>query len=593
MTTVAEAAMTRLNEWGVEKIFGYPGDGINGLLEALEMDGAPRFIQTRHEEIAAFAATAYGKFTDRPGVCMATSGPGAVHLLNGLYDAKLDRAPVVAIFGSQATSAQGTSFQQEIDLKTLFKDVCSDYVVEVVSSKQVPVVIDRAFRTAMAERSPVAVIMAADVQEQDYEGPDNAFKELPGSIAASEKPRIVPPEGPLNEAAQIINEGEKIGILVGQGAASASEQVKELAELTGGGVAKALLGKDVLPDDLPYVTGSIGLLGTRPSWVLAQECDVWLQIGTNFPYTQFLPDYDGPKGIQIDISAHNIGLRFPNAVNLVGDAKDTLEALIPKVERKEDRSFREEIEGEIADWWNLMEDRANEDADPVNPQLLYWKMNDHIPDNTIITADSGSSTNWFARYLKIREGMRASLSGTLATMCPAMPYSLGAKFGHPDRPVLVSVGDGAMQMLGINVLIDVAKYWQEWDNSQLVVLVLNNHDLNQVTWEQRAMGGYAKNEETQVLPDFDFATYAKGLGLGGARIEKPDQIDEVFRQAWSADRPFVIDAVTDPEIPPLPPHVMPDQAKQLAEALADGDPEAWDIIKMGTKQKLLEFLPNR
>ena len=318
------------------------------------------------------------------------------------------------------------------------------------------------------------------------------------------------------------------------------------------------------------MTGGIGLLGTRPSWVMTRECDVWLQVGTNFPYTQFVPPYDQAVGIEIDISAHNIGLRFPNKVNLVGDAKDTLKRLIPKLERKEDRSFREKLEKEIHDWWNLMEERAGMEADPVNPQSVFWKMNDHLPDDTIITADSGSSTNWFARYLKIRGTMRASLSGNLATMGPAMPYALGAKFAHPDRPVLVTVGDGAMQMIGINVLIDVARYWERWENPKLVMLVLNNEDLNQVTWEQRAMGGFPKNVTTQSLPPFNYASYAESLGLGGGRVEKAEDIDGVLAEAWASDRPYVIDVLSDPEVPPIPPHATPEQVKKMTEAHPQG-----------------------
>lgn len=591
--TVAEATLERLSEWGVETIFGYPGDGINGLLEALESDDAPEFIQTRHEEVAAFTACAYGKFTGRPGVCMATSGPGAIHLLNGLYDAKLDHTPVVAIVGQQGATALGTSFQQEVDLRTLYKDVASDYLVEVTTSQQIPVAVDRAYRTAVARRTVTAVIMTADVQEQDYQPPENSFKELPGSNADIRMPEIYPPEELLDEAARHINEGSKVGILAGQGAAHAADELRELAELTGGAIAKALIGKDVLPDDLPYVTGAIGLLGTRPSWVLTQECDVWLQVGTNFPYTQFVPPYDGPVGIEIDISAHNIGLRFPNTVNLVGDAKATLARLLPRLERKTDRSFQEMIAGEVEDWWNLLESRAHMDAEPVNPQLVYWRMNDHLPDDTIITADSGSGTNWFARYLKIRGTMRASLSGNLATMCPAVPYGLGAKFAHPDRPVLVTVGDGAMQMLGINVLIDIAKYWERWENRQLVVVVLNNEDLTQVTWEQRAMGGFPKNTATQNLPAFDYARYAQQLGLGGGRVEKPDDIDGVLAEAWASDRPYLVDVLSDPEIPPIPPHATPEQAKKMTKALAEGDPNAWRIIRMGVKEKAAEFLPGQ
>ncbi|MBW3578806.1 MAG: thiamine pyrophosphate-requiring protein [Actinobacteria bacterium] len=591
MVTTAEAAMTRLKQWGVTQIFGYPGDGINGLLEAFESVEGTRFIQVRHEELAAFAACAYGKFTDRPGVCMATSGPGAIHLLNGLYDAKLDHSPVVAIVGDQATSSRGTSFQQEVDLRNLFKDVASDYVVEVTSPKQIPVVIDRAYRTAVAGRTVTCIIMASDVQEEEHQNPSNTFKELPGSLAGVKQPIVYPPEDELDRAADVINAGSKVAILVGQGAAGAKDEVKELTELTGAGISKALVGKDVLPDDLPYMCGAIGLLGTRPSWVLMEQCDTLVMIGTTFPYTQFLPEYGQARGVQIDISARNIGLRYPTEVNLLGDAKLTLQHLLPKVHYKQDRSWRQQIEHEVSDWWNLMETRARMDADPVNPQRIFWELSPKLPERCILTADSGSSTNWWARYLKVREGMRASLSGNLATMGPALPYAFAAKMAHPDRPVIATVGDGTMQMNGMNVLIDVAKYWQEWENPTFIVVILNNSDLNQVTWEQRAMGGFAKVAATQDIPTLDFAGYAQLLGLDGVRIEKPEDIVPALDVALRADRPMVIDALTDPEVPPIPPHVSPDQVKNLMSALREGDPNARHLIGMGAKQKLAEFLP--
>jgi pyruvate dehydrogenase (quinone) len=592
-TTVADALLQRLKEWGVERIYGYPGDGINGIHAAQgrrEEDGtAIPFVQARHEELAAFMATGDAKWSGNVGVCLATSGPGAIHLLNGLYDAKLDRQPVLAIVGAQATTAQGGSFQQEVDLKTLFKDVSSDYLVEVTDPRQLPMVVDRAFRTALSRRSPVTIIIPNNVQTMDYESPPHEFKMVPGSLGVN-APRITPPRDAIERAADILNQGERVAVLVGQGARGAADRVAELAELTGAGVAKALLGKDVLPDDLPYVTGPIGLLGSKPSWTLMQECDTLLMIGSSFPYSQFLPEWGQARGIQIDIDAHNIGLRYPMEENLVGDARLTLEELLPLVRRKEDRSWRETIEAEVREWWTLVEERAHLSADPINPQRVFWELSSRLPDDVIISADSGSGTNWFARDLKMRTGMRASLSGTLATMGPAVPYTIAAKFSHPDRPALACVGDGAMQMNGINGLITIAKYWQEWSDPRCVVLVLSNGDLNQVTWEMRAMGGFPKLESTQNLPAFDFAAYGRMLGLEGIKIEKEEEIGDAWDRAWRADRPVVVEAVVDPDVPPIPPHIELDEVTSLAKAILGGDPDTMGFAQTGAKQALQDIL---
>jgi pyruvate dehydrogenase (quinone) len=594
MPTVSDALLDRLQEWGVERIYGCPGDGINGIHAAMSRrDGDSRipFVQARHEELAAFMATGHAKWTGKPGVCLATTGPGAIHLLNGVYDAKLDHQPVVAIFGQQARTAMGSSYQQEVDLQTLFKDVANDYVVHVSAPEQIPAVVDRAFRTAMARRAPVALAIHADVQEAEYEPPAHEFKQTPGSLDW-EPPEVHPPDSQLERAAELLNSGEPVAILIGQGARGASAEVEELADVLGAGVAKALLGKDVLPDDLPYVTGSIGLLGTKPSWDLMMGCDRFIMIGSTLPYGQFLPEWDQARGVQIDIDPHNIGLRYPFEVNLVGDAKAALTRLLPKLERKTDRSWREEIEGNIADWWKVVEARAMNDADPVNPQRVYWELSSRLPDGAIIAADSGSSIDWYARDIKIRRGMRSSLSGTLATMGPAMPYAIAAKFCHPDRVTIASVGDGAMQMNGINGLITVANYWEQWADPRLVVIVLNNQDLNQVTWEMRAMGGFPMLEETQRLFNFPFAQYAELLGLRGTRVERPDQIVPALEAALSADRPMVVEVMADPDVPPIPPHIDPEYAVNLAQSLFKGDPEARHIIKQGFKDKVEDWLPH-
>ncbi len=592
---VADHLLERLREWGVHRIFGYPGDGINGIVGALGRAGNdPKFVQARHEEMAAFMACGHAKFTGEIGVCLATSGPGAIHLLNGLYDARLDHQPVLAIVGQQALTALGGHYQQEVDLTTLFKDVAGEYVQLVTSPEQLPNVVDRAIRIAVTQRTPTCLIFPNDVQEKEAvtPRPPHAFKVVPGSLGFAQ-PRVLPPDDELRRAAEVLNQGSKVAILVGQGARRAAAEVIEVADLLGAGVAKALLGKDVLPDDLPWVTGSIGLLGTKPSWDLMMGCDTLLMVGSSMPYSQFLPEWGQARGVQIDIDGRMIGMRYPMEVNLVGDSRETLRSLVPLLERKADRSWRDEIEEAVAGWWRLMEDRALADTEPMNPQRVFWELSPRLPDNCIICADSGSSTNWYARDVKIREGMRASLSGTLATMGPGVPYAIGAKFAHPDRVVLAVVGDGAMQMNGMNELLTIAKYWREWSDPRLVVHVLHNNDLNQVTWEQRAMEGDAKVTVTQDLPDFDYARYAELCGLEGIRVENPAEVGPAWDRAFSARRPVVIDSVVTGDIPPIPPHVEWKQAKAMMSALLSGDPDAAGIIRKASKQELLDFLPGR
>jgi pyruvate dehydrogenase (quinone) len=586
---VSQFTLERLREWGVERIYGYPGDGINGLLGAFHKVDKPEFIQVRHEEIASFAATAHAKFTGEVGVCMATSGPGAIHLLNGLYDAKLDHAPVVAIVGQQSRTSLGAAYQQEVDLQVLFKDVASEFVQYCMAPSQARHLIDRAFRVAKASRSVTCVIFPEDVQESAWEEPPRAHGSVYSSVGFNE-PRVIPREEDLRSAAQILNEGKKVAMLIGQGAIGAEEQVIQTADLLGCGVAKALNGKAALPDDLPFVTGPIGLLGTKPSDEMMQKCDTLLMVGTSFPYSEWLPKEGQARAVQIDIDGRNLGMRYPIDVALVGDAKETLTELNQLLERKSDRSWREEIEHEVSRWWEIMEDRANQPAEPLNPELLFQRLSPRLPEECIITADSGSATNWWARHLKIRSGMKAGLSGTLATMCPAVPYALAAKMAYPDRPVIACIGDGAMQMLGINALIDIAKYQERWTNKQLVILVLNNRDLNQVTWEQRVLSGDPKLDASQVLPDFPYARYAELLGIKGIRVDSPEQVSNAWDEALGAEAPVLVEAITDPEVPPLPPHVRMSQAKELASSLAKGDPARKRIFEQSLRGKLAEFM---
>ena len=591
--TVGDYLLGRLREWGVEVVFGYPGDGINGLLAALgRADNNPRFVQARHEEMAAFEAVGYAKFTGRIGVCAATSGPGAIHLLNGLYDAKLDHVPVVAIVGQTNRSAMGGSYQQEVDLLTLFKDVSSDYVQMVTVPEQLPNVLDRAVRIAAARRAPTTVILPADVQELHYSPPSHAFKMVPSSLGM-QWPQMAPDGDALRRAADVLNAGRRVAILVGSGARGAAAEIEQVADLLGAGVAKALLGKDVLSDEPRWVTGAIGLLGTRPSYEMMMGCDTLLTVGSSFPYTQFMPEFGQARAVQIDIDPTLIGMRYPYEVNLVGDAATTLRALIPLLERKTDRSWRENIESDVARWWETMAMRAAVEADPINPMRLFAELSDRLPDDVIVTADSGSAANWYARHLRFRGNMRGSLSGTLATMGPGVPYAIGAKVGLPDRPVIAFAGDGAMQMNGLAELITVQRYWREWSDPRLIVAVLHNNDLNQVTWEMRAMEGAPKFVESQRLPEVDYAGFAASLGLQSWSVDKPEDIGPAWDQALAADRPAVLDVRCDPNVPPIPPHATAEQIKALTMSLLHGDEDRWDVVKRGVKTKLQEFLPHR
>ncbi|HKS77315.1 MAG TPA: thiamine pyrophosphate-dependent enzyme, partial [Gaiellaceae bacterium] len=380
-----------------------------------------------------------------------------------------------------------------------------------------------------------------------------------------------------------------VAMLVGQGARGAAEELERVADLLGAGVAKALLGKDVLPDDLPYVTGAIGLLGTIPSYDMMEDCDTLLMVGTSFPYAEFLPKEGQARCVEIDIKADMIGIRYPADVQLIGDAKETLRALEPHLVRKEDRAWREKIEKGVRGWWDIVERRSMMDADPMNPQRVVHELSQVLPDNAIITADSGSSTNWFARQLKLRKGNLASLSGTLATMVPGVPYAIAAKFAHPGRPVICFVGDGAFQMLGMNEMLTVKRYRERWHDQRLIFCVFNNQDLNQVTWEQRVMEGDPKFPGTQWLPNFDYAAYAELCGLRGIFCDSGDGMRSAWEEALAADRPVVLEVKTDPEVPPLPPHIRLEQAEEMAKAMVKGDPERNGVMEKSFRGKLVEF----
>jgi len=577
--TVSDFLVQRLNDWNVDRIFGYSGDGINGVMGALDDSPTPiEFIQVRHEESAAFMACATAKFSKQVGVCMTTGGPGAIHLLNGLYDAKLDHQPCVAIVGQKARHGMGSNSQQEINLAGLFADV-SEYVETINVAEQAPVVIDRAVRIAQDRRTVTTIILPSDVQNLDMPDRVQPKRDAARSAPGYSAPRIIPAKTDLERAAEVLNSGKKVAILVGAGCLGAAEPLKALAHKLQAGVAKAMLGKAVLPDDLPYVTGCLGLLGTEPSDQMMRHCDTLLMIGTTFPYTQFLPEDGQARGVQIDISGKSQSVFYPAEVNLTGDAHNTIEALLPYLEQKEPSRWREDIEDNIGKWWDKLEARAHQEADPINPQRLFWELSPKLPDRSILCADSGTAANWFARDIKIRESMDASLSGKLASMCPAIPYAIAAKFAHPDRVAFAFIGDGAMQMLGITHLITIAKYWQNWQDPRLIVLVLNNHDLAQVTWEMRAMEGNRKFTDSQNIPDMDYAQFARDLGLAGKRIDNPDTIASCWDEALTADRPFVIDAVCDADVPTTPPHITLEQAKNYLTSIFKGDAERLGFVR--------------
>ena len=591
-TTVSDFLISRLNEWGIRRIYGFPGDGINGIIGAIGRAGEKvEYVQVRHEEMSAFMACAHSKFTGEVGVCLATSGPGAIHLLNGLYDAKLDHQSVVAIVGQQARMAMGGNFQQEVDLVSLFKDVAGDYVHMATVPAQIRHLVDRAIRIAKAERTVTCIIVPNDLQEEEYKEPPRSHGALFSGVGYLQ-PRVIPSDADLQRAADVLNAGKKVAMLVGAGALGATDEVLAVADILGAGFSKALLGKAATPDEAPGCCGSIGLLGTKPSWKLMTECDTLLMVGSSFPYSEFLPKEGQARGVQIDIDAKMVSIRYPMEVPLVGDSKETLQALIPLLKRKTDRSWREKIEAEIADWWKVLEARALVPANPINPQRVFWELSPRLPDNCILTSDSGSAANWFARDLKIRRGMMASLSGNLATMGPGVPYAIAAKFAWPDRIPIALVGDGAMLMNGINGLVTVAKYWEEWSDPRLVILVLANHDLNQVTWEQRVMSGDPKFAASQDVPDFHFARYADLLGLKGIRVDQPEQIAAAWDEALSADRPVVIEAVTDPEVPTLPPHITFEQAMHFNEALLH-DPARKSMFRGAMRDMAESLLPHR
>lgn len=540
-------------------------------------------------------ACGHAKFTGQVGVCLATSGPGAIHLLNGLYDAKLDHRPVVAIVGQTFNRAMGGDFQQEVNLLQLYSDVASAYVQQVTEPSTVRHMIDRAMRIAQAERTVTCVIVPADIQDMDAVPEQPLLTHTVHSGVGWWPPRQVPSTQQLQTAADILNAGQRVAVLVGQGALHATDEVLAVADTLGAGVAKALLGKAAVPDDVPYCTGSIGLLGTKPSWDMMQGADTLLMVGTSFPYSEFLPPLGQAKAIQIDLAGRNLSIRYAMDLALIGDSKETLAELLPLLHRKDDRSWQEEIEKGVGAWWQLMEDRGQPSDlhGRIRPQGLFSSLSRHLPDNAILSSDSGTAANWYARHIKIRKGMKAMLSGNLATMVPGVPYAIAAKFAFPDRVSIAMVGDGAMQMGGMAEMLTALKYYKSWSDPRLIILVLNNEDLNQVTWEQRAMEGDPRFEASQGIPYMPFADYADLIGLKGIKVTTASEIEGAWEQAFAADRPVIIDARTTPDEPPIPPHVTVKEAEALMKSVLEDPKGGWRGALEGAREIAQELVPGR
>jgi pyruvate dehydrogenase (quinone) len=589
---VSEFVWHRLNEWGINRVYGYPGDGVGGLDVALEQaKDTMHYVQVRHEEMAAFMASGHAKFTGEVGLCYATSGPGAIHLLTGLYDAKMDHVPVVAIVGQQARTAIGAHYQQEVDLQSLFKDVAADFVATASVPSQVRHLIDRAVRIASSRRTVTCVILPNDLQLMPYQDPPMAHGATHTGVGYA-GPALLPEDKLLREAAAILNAGSKVAMLVGAGALAATDEIIAVAETLQAGIAKALLGKAAVPDDLPFVTGGIGLLGTEPSWDMMQDCDTLLMVGSSFPYSEFLPKPGSARGVQIDIDGTLTSLRYPMELNLIGDSATTLRALLPLLEQKPKDAWRHGIENNVAAWWKTLENRAMQPANPINPQRVFWELSPKLPDNCIKAGDSGTVANWYGRDIRMRRGMKGSLSGSLASLGAATPYAVAAKMAFPERVVIAFIGDGAMQMNGLNVMITIAKYWKQWSDPRLIVMVLNNQDLSQVTWEERVQIGAGKTESTQSIPDFAYHTYAELLGLKGIVVREPEAIGPAWDAALAADRPVILNIYTDPNVPPLPPHITLKDAGRFM-SMVFSEPELGSVLKNTAREVLADVLPSK
>lgn len=564
-STAADILVECLLNWGVDTVFGLPGDGINGIMESLRKQQEKiRFVQVRHEESAAFMACGYAKWTGRPGVCLATSGPGGIHLLNGLYDAKMDSQPVLAITGQHYHDLIDTYAQQDVDLDLLFKDVAV-YSTRVMGAAHVENVTNLACRKALAYRGVAHICFPTDIQEHTLKDDKRSMRNLPHHESVARARRaVLPSDEPMRIAAQILNDGKKVAILAGQGALDASDELEALAEKLGAPVIKALLGKAVLPDDSPYTTGGLGLLGTRPSQEAMEECDTLFIVGSSFPYIEFYPKPDQAHSVQLDLDPARIGLRYPVDVGLVGDSKATLQALLPMLLRKEERSFLDEAQSAMKEWRQTMEERASRSEMPMKPQVVAWELGKRLSPQAIVSCDSGTNTTWWARHIPVKKGQMHSCSGTLASMACGLPYAIAAQIAYPDRQCVAFVGDGGFTML-MGEFATAVKY-----KLPIKVVVVKNNTLGMIKWEQMIFLG---NPEYGVdLQPIDYAAFARCCGATGFTIEDPKRCGEILDEALAVSGPVLIEAVVDPFEPPIPPKIKPEQALHFAEALIKGEP---------------------
>jgi pyruvate dehydrogenase (quinone) len=581
--TVAELIVERLISWGVDTVFGLPGDGINGLFEALRThQDQVQFIQVRHEESAAFAACGYAKYTGRLGVCMATSGPGGIHLLNGLYDAKLDGQPVLAITGHTFHDLIGTHYQQDVDLDKLFIDVAA-YNQRLMGPMHVHNAVDEAIKTALSRRTVAHITIPKDMQEWTENDPEHSKGNIPQHSGELFEPAWpLPSRAQLQRAAEVINRGTKVAILAGQGCLGARTEILELAEKVAAPIIKPLLGKAVVPDDSPYTTGGVGLLGTAPSQEALEACDTLIIAGSSFPYLEFYPKPGQAKTVQIDIDSARVGLRSPVDIGLVGDCKDVLRELLPFIQHKEDRSFLTEAQERMRKWQELLEERGTCTDVPMKPQAVVYHLNKLLNHDAIVATDSGTITTWAARYIQIRDQMQFSVSGTLASMANGLPYSIGAAVAYPGRQVVCIIGDGGFTML-MGEMATLVKY-----NLPVKVIIIKNNVLGMIKWEQIAFEG---NPQFGVeLQPIDFAAFAKACGAAGYTIEKPEEAVAVLRDALAHPGPAVIEAVVDPTEPPMPGKITTAQAWHFVEALVRGQEDRWDILKTIAKNTVREVI---
>ncbi|MEO6942333.1 MAG: thiamine pyrophosphate-requiring protein [Terrimesophilobacter sp.] len=592
MTNVSDFVIQRIKDWGVSRVFAFPGDGIgefDGALGRAEREGKGLdYIRPTHEEICALMATAHAKFTGEVGVCIATSSPGAFHLINGLYDAKMDNQPVVAIVGQQGLNALGTFNQQESNLERSLADVAV-YVQTIVSPAQAQAVVDTAFRTAMVHLGPSVIILPHDIQGMDM--PELVpMNWVSRSSAVAPSIRISPPAADIQKAADIINAGEKVTFLVGHGSNGATAEVLKAAELAGAGIITTLRAKQVIPSDVRYHSQQVGLLGSLPSVHQMSGCDTLVMLGTNYPYSQFLPKSGHARAIQVDLKPEQMGLRYPTELNLWGDVKATLTALIPLLTQKTDLSWQEGVAHGMVEWENEMEAQAMEGYDDgVNPRRVYFELNKRLPANAIVTADAGSTADWYGHHIRLRDGMMGDLSGRLATMLAAMPYATAAKFAHPERTVVCTIGDGAFQMLGMNELITIKKYIEKWgDTPQFIIMVQHNDDLTQVSWEMRTEDANPLWTTSQNVESVDYAGWAELLGFTGIRVKTDDEVAGAWDKAFAHQGVTLIDAYTSKNVPPLPPHISLEYAKNTGEALLKGDPSEFNVIKDSAKALFVE-----